>query len=77
MLLILAALVAVVLVGCGPGNSSQGQENRQASRTAGSPEKTASQSTGSSQQKAGGRLGHPALGSADAPVILTEFSDYQ
>jgi protein-disulfide isomerase len=80
MLLILAALVATVFVGCGAGNSSQssGQEEQQReSQTAGSPEKTASQTASSSEQASGERLGHPALGSADAPVVLTEYSDYQ
>ena len=23
------------------------------------------------------KLGHPALGSAEAPVVLTEYADYQ
>jgi hypothetical protein len=27
--------------------------------------------------KGEGRLEHPSLGSADAPVVLTEYGDYQ
>jgi protein-disulfide isomerase len=73
-LLILAALTATILIGCaaGSGGSSQPSAERQAPKKA-----------DASEQKAGGpkpsgeQLGHPALGSADAPVVMTEFSDYQ
>ncbi len=71
-LLILAALVATVFVGCGGaggGGSSEGSEKQQASRTAGS--------SGQKAEGAGSSLEHPALGTADAPVVLTEYSDYQ
>jgi len=78
-LLILIALLATVsyLTGCGgtgSGGSSQPTEEQQASRTAGSTEAEDVESPG---QASGGRLGHPALGDADAQVILTEYSDYQ
>jgi protein-disulfide isomerase len=73
-LLILAALVAAVSAGC--GGSSQTPDDQQASKTTGSPEQKA-QGTGSPERSAGGRLGHPALGAADAPVVLIEYSDYQ
>jgi hypothetical protein len=76
-LLILAALVATNLAGCagtGSEDSSQPSEEQQASRTAGSTEPEDEESSG---QASGGRLGHPALGDADAPVVLTEYSDYQ
>ena len=72
-LLILAALIATNLAGCagtGSGGSSQAPEEQQASRTAGSTEPEDEESSGQ-------RLGHPALGDTDAPVILTEYSDYQ
>ena len=75
--LILAALVATNLVGCagaGSGGSSQASEEQQASRTAGSTEPEAEESSG---QASGRRLGHPTIGDADAPVVLTEYSDYQ
>jgi protein-disulfide isomerase len=79
-LLILAVLVATILAGCGgaeSGGSSQAPEKQQqASRTAGSPEQKAG-GAGSSGQALRGRLGHPAIGDADAPVVLTEYSDYQ
>ena len=68
-LLILATLAAMVLVGCaaGSGGSSQSSAERQAPKD-----------TDSSERKAAAeQLGHPALGSADAPVVMTEFSDYQ
>jgi protein-disulfide isomerase len=75
ILLILAALVATIFAGCGSGGSSQPSEEQQASRTAGSAEQTGdAESSGRVSEK---RLGHPALGSADAPVVLTEYSDYQ
>jgi protein-disulfide isomerase len=77
--LILAALVTAILAGCGgagSGGSPQAPEEQQASRTAGSQEQNAG-GAGSSGDALGGRLGHPALGDADAPVVLTEYSDYQ
>jgi protein-disulfide isomerase len=69
VLLILAALTATILTGCaaGSGGSSPSSAERQA------PEKA----DGSSQKAAEEQLGHPAQGSADAPVVMTEFSDYQ
>jgi protein-disulfide isomerase len=79
-LLILAALVmATILAGCGgaeSGGSSQAPEKKQASRTAGSMEQKA-EDAGASGQALRGLLGPPALGDADAPVVLTEYSDYQ
>ena len=81
MLLILIALLATVsyLTGCagtGSGDSLQAPEEQQASRTTGPPEQK-SEASGSSGRVSAGRLGHPALGSPDAPVVLTEYSDYQ
>jgi hypothetical protein len=81
VLLILIALLATVsyLAGCGgagSGDSSQALEEQQASRSA-SPSEQKTEGTGSSGQASGGRLGHPALGDADAPVVLTEYADYQ
>ena len=77
-LLILAALVATLVAGCGAesGGSSQAPEEQQASRSAGSSEQE-TEGAGSSRHASSGRLGHPALGRPDAPVVLTEYSDYQ
>ena len=78
-LLILAALVATNLAGCagtGSGDSSQPSEEQQASRSAGSSEQETG-GAGSPGRASGRRLEHPALGSAEAPVVLTEYSDYQ
>jgi hypothetical protein len=77
--LIIASLVATILAGCGgagSGGSSQASEEEQVSRSAGSSEQK-SEDAGSSGQAPRGRLVHPALGSPDAPVVLTEYSDYQ
>jgi hypothetical protein len=74
ILFVLAAVVATVVAGCGAGGSSQSPDEQQKSRTAGSPEQ---KSGGAGPSGQGGRLEHPALGSADAPVVLTEYSDYQ
>jgi hypothetical protein len=78
-LLILAALVVTIFAGCGgagSGGSSQTPDEQQASRTAGSSGQKP-EGAGSSGQALRERLGHPALGSRDAPVVLTEYSDYQ
>jgi len=77
--LILAALVATILASCGgarSGGSSQASEEERASRSAGASEQK-SEDAGPSGQAPRGRLGHPALGRQDAPVVLTEYSDYQ
>jgi protein-disulfide isomerase len=79
VLLILIALLGTLspLTGCGgagSGGSSQPSKEQQASRTADSAEPEDEESSG---KASGGRLGHPALGNADAPVVLTEYSDYQ
>jgi hypothetical protein len=81
VLLILIALLATVsyLTGCGgagSGGSSQAREEQQASRSAGSSEQK-TEGAGSSGQARSERLGHPAIGDADAPVVLTEYADYQ
>ena len=73
-LLILAALAATILVGCGGRGRGIFAIIRRAA------------GAGDGRFFGGGRrrsrrnsrtLGHPALGSADAPVVLTEYSDYQ
>jgi uncharacterized protein YceK len=79
VLFILIAFLATVsyLAGCASTvsrDSSQSSEEQQALRTAGSTEPEDENSSG---QASGGRFGHPALGDADAPVVLTEYSDYQ
>ena len=77
--LILAALVAPILAGCGgagSGGSSQASDEEQASRSAGSSEQE-TEGAETSRHASSGRLGHPALGRQDAPVVMTEYSDYQ
>jgi hypothetical protein len=77
-LLILTALAVTVIVGCGAGSggSSQPSGKQQSSGSSGSQAQE-TEDTGSSGRVSGGREGHPTLGSADAPVVLTEYSDYQ
>jgi protein-disulfide isomerase len=82
-LLILATLTAAISLGCGAGSvgSSQQSAGRQAPETANSSATESpgqkAEDTSASGQIGGGKLGHPTLGSADAPVVLTEYSDYQ
>jgi hypothetical protein len=83
------AVAALVLAGCGgmgSGGSSQGSsqgsgQGEEAPEIAGSSGgKGSSDVTKPDRERAsedGGRLEHPTLGSARAPVVLTEYSDYQ
>jgi predicted small lipoprotein YifL len=76
-LLLLAALVVTLSAcGAGSGGSSPSSEKQQAPETAGSSEQETG-GAGSPGRASGRRLEHPALGSAEAPVVLTEYSDYQ
>ena len=68
--LVVALATALVLAGCGAaggGASSAGSDGSEKPDSSGGGE-------------AGGesaRLGVPSLGREDAPVVMTEFSDYQ
>jgi hypothetical protein len=67
--LVIALVAALVLAGCGGaggGSSSAGGDGGEAYPSVG--------------EKAGGEpaeLGTPSLGREGAPVVLTEYSDYQ
>jgi protein-disulfide isomerase len=70
--LILAIAVAAVLFAGGERTPAPGQQQRAAQeeqRPSGSEQERASQ--GSAE------LGHPSLGSADAPVVMIEYGDFQ
>jgi hypothetical protein len=80
-LLILVTLVAAVFAGCGSAGSlgsaqSSGQEGQRASQPAGSSEEKTVATSGE-ERATKQLLGHPSFGSADAPVVLTEYGDYQ
>jgi hypothetical protein len=62
--LVVALLAALVLAGCGGGGpSSAGGDGGEKADSAGGGETA--------------ELGTPSLGREDAPVVLTEYSDYQ
>jgi protein-disulfide isomerase len=67
-LLILAELTATILIGCAAGSGGSSPP---------SAERHASEQKAEDPKPSGEQLGHPALGSADAPVVMIEFSDYQ
>ena len=78
---ILATLVAAIFTGCGGAGSggsaqSSGQEGQRTSQTAGSSDQKTVPASGE-QRATEKRLGHPSFGSAAAPVVLTEYGDYQ
>jgi len=78
-LLILTALAVTIFGGCGGagnGGSSQSSGEQHSSGSAGSQGQK-SEDPSSSGRVSGERDGYPTLGSADAPVVLTEYSDYQ
>jgi len=72
-LIAIIAVAAVIFAGgeeSTPRNAVQGEQ-----QPAGGEEQA---SGGDGEAASGdGRLGHPALGDADAPVVMVEYSDYQ
>jgi len=71
-LIAIIAVAAVLLSGEGdraPQSSGQGQQS--------SGEKEQAPGGGDATTSGDESLDHPALGDADAPVVLVEYSDYQ
>ncbi len=60
--MLVLALAALALAGCGAGGGDSGPSG------ASGPGNTGGEVA---------KLGTPSLGRADAPVVLTEYSDYQ
>ena len=72
--LVLTLAAALVLVGCGSGSGGSQPSG------GGNDASEARSSSPSGSESAGGEtaeLGTPSLGREDAPVVLTEYSDYQ
>lgn len=67
-------MVSLALAGCGAGTTS-GQSSEPSERASG--EDSAENSGENGEKSSGGKLERPALGEADAPVVMTEYSDFQ
>lgn len=65
-MILLALVAALILAGCSATGGGDASPSAQKERAAKSPEPANSE-----------KLGHPSLGEADAPVVMTEYSDYQ
>jgi protein-disulfide isomerase len=81
-LTLLLLALAAISVGCaaGSGGSSQPSAERQVPETGNpkaEPAEQKAEDTDPSGKGAATQPGHPTLGSADAPVVLTEYGDYQ
>lgn len=75
-IIVIIAAAAVLLSGEGdraPQSSGQGQQPSGGGEQASGGGKT----SGDTKTSGNETLGHPALGDADAPVVLVEYSDYQ
>ena len=64
------AVTAVIFAGGGNDETRNAGQDQQA---AGGEERA----SGGGDESGDGRLGHPSLGDADAPVVMVEYSDYQ
>jgi hypothetical protein len=74
--LIVAVAVAAVLFSGGERSQPSGEEQpRQSAAEEEQPAKPGGEREEASQGGAG--LGHPALGDADAPVVMIEYGDFQ
>jgi hypothetical protein len=74
---LLAGLVLIVLlaaISCGgPAGEQRAKENAEDEQA--SVERSQAQTE--EPQGAGAGLGHPSLGEEEAPVVITEYADYQ
>jgi len=70
----LIAIIAIAAVVFAGGEESAPQNAGQEQRPSGAEEQA---SDGDEPASGDERLGHPALGDADAPVVMVEYSDYQ
>jgi hypothetical protein len=75
LLLGLALLTFITTVSCGGASSEQQRAQGSAEDEQGSVENP--QVETEEPQRAGADLGHPTLGEEGAPVIMTEYADYQ
>ncbi len=71
LVLVLALAAALVLAGCGGGSGDAGSSGEEDGGRDAGP--SGSENAGAETAK----LGTPSLGRDDAPVVLTEYSDYQ
>ena len=69
-LIVIIAAAAILLSGEGDRPSQSSGPEKQSSEKK-------EQASGGDQPSGDRTLGHPALGEADAPVVLVEYSDYQ
>ena len=72
-MVLLAFATLFLLAGCGPGGDTGGGSGGGQAEGGPGASKERSENPGGEPAE----LGTPALGSADAPVVLTEYSDYQ
>lgn len=71
--IVLVAVAALLFSGGGQSPGTGGQE-----QPSGTEDRPADSDAGEQEGPGGGSgLGTPALGSADAPVVMTEYGDFQ
>ncbi|MEJ7819160.1 MAG: hypothetical protein WKF44_02530 [Rubrobacteraceae bacterium] len=81
--ILLLAVFILLVAGCAQAQSPSSAEKEQPSKQ---PQKQTSEKSSEPSEKnsaakeqapKSGKLGHPTLGDADAPVVMTNYSDYQ
>lgn len=79
LLPLLMFAAALLLVGCGGSSSQSSQGSSSSSGEQATKSASENQETGQTGQRAsgGGKLGTPALGEKNAPVVMIEYGDYQ
>ena len=72
-----AALVLIVLLAAVSCGGAAGEQRAKTSLEDEQASVERSQAETEEPQGAGAALGHPSLGDEDAPVVITEYADYQ